>query len=126
VARSGARDAVQLSKHVLGHLGECRRAAAVTQQFVRLQPSGAGKVVSAEPGEGHPERRIRVALGRCPVGLQADKRDGVLRPQPRWSNCTKRYFSGSNELRRPGELPLPGPPWRATAGFPKGLPLTSQ
>jgi hypothetical protein len=51
---------------------------------------------------------------------------GVLSPQPRWSNWTNRYASGSNDRRRPGVPPLPGPPCSATAGLPSGLPLASQ
>src|SRR5690606_20067325 len=51
---------------------------------------------------------------------------GVLRPEPRWSNCTIRYTVGSKCLRVRGLLPLPGPPCNTTTGLPSGLPLTSQ
>ena len=51
---------------------------------------------------------------------------GVLRPQPRWSNSTARYRSGSNPRRMFGPQPVPGPPCTNRAGLPAGLPQVSQ
>ena len=51
--------------------------------------------------------------------------DGVLRPQPRWSNRMIRYISGFQKRRMFSLQPPPGPPWRKTTGLPFGSPHSS-
>jgi hypothetical protein len=63
---------------------------------------------------------------RSQVVLSSRLAWGVLLPQPRWSNSTMRYFSGSKKRRYLGSVPPPGPPWRNTTGLPRGLPEVSQ
>lgn len=51
---------------------------------------------------------------------------GRLCPQPRWSNSTMRYRTGSNSCLICGIKPPPGPPCSTTTGRPAWLPHSSQ
>ena len=89
-------------------------------------------------------RRLAAPIGRRPGGRAGNSRSatrwavvlvdrsavastlGVLRPAPRWSNCTMRYRAGSNRRRPLGVHPEPGPPCKLTTVSPVGFPDISK
>jgi hypothetical protein len=71
-------------------------------------------------------RSFSMSATRSQVVLSTRSACGVLRPEPRWSNSTMRYFAGSWKRRILALQPAPGPPCSNTTGLPSGLPHCSQ